>query len=471
MNGEKQKVALTSVIAAVFLTLIKVIVGIFTGSLGILSEAAHSCLDLLAAAVTFFAVRVSDKPADTEHNYGHGKVESFSALIETALLLITCAWIIYEAVKSFIGGPKELEITDATWGVGILILSIIINISRARILRKAAQKYGSQALEADALHFDTDVWSSVVVIAGLICVGFGDFFKLPALKYGDPIAALGVCVLVVIVSIQLGKRTIDVLLDTAPKGVVSDILHLVNGTKGVLDVANVRVRPSGPNYFIDLNVGIGRNESHRVVHLIVHEIREKIIKSYPNSDVVISTFPVDVAANEDREVYHTVKKIVDNFPICTNIHNINVYEVNGKKQIAVHIEVKESMSLKESHDLSHKIGGMIQDEMQDIEDVSVKFEYAMQKYIIAEDVTSQNQKLIDEICSLINVAPERLSCHDVKICKEGEYLTVFLHCETEGDYSIEKTELISHNISEKIRKNIHSVKDIHVHLEPIEERA
>jgi cation diffusion facilitator family transporter len=466
MTNEKQKVALSSVFAAIFLTIIKIVVGVLSGSLGIISEAAHSTLDLGAALVTFFAVRLSDKPADLEHNYGHGKIESFSALIETALLLVTCGWIIYEAVdKLLTGAPVVVEGTY--WGIGIMVLSIIINVSRARALKKVAKKYGSQALEADALHFDSDVWSSLVVIGGLICVELGRITHLNFLSYGDPIAALGVSILVISVSIKLGKRTIDVLLDTAPRGMVSSIIHVANGVKGVLDVAGVRVRPSGPNYFIDINVGLARNESHRVVHSIVEEIKDKVLEQIPNSDVIISTFPVDVLGAEDREVYHSVKKIVDKFPVCTNIHNIHVYEVSGRKFIAIHLEVKEKMDLNRSHDISHEISGLVQESIEGVEDVSVNFEYVKQTHIHAEDITEESKEFIDKIYSLVNKVPERLNCHNLKVYSREGKLAIFLHCELFRNYTTDTIEAISRNISRKIRNNFSSVESVHVHVEPM----
>ncbi len=468
MTGEKQKVAFSSVIAAVFLTVIKVVVGVFTGSLGILSEAAHSLLDLCAAVVTFFAVRISDKPADNEHNYGHGKIESFSALIETFLLFVTCAWIIYEAVhRLFFGGLVIVSFTESLWGMGIMVLSVVINISRARLLRKTAKKYGSQALEADALHFDTDVWSSYVVIAGLLLVGVGDLFKISVLKYGDPIAALGVSVLVIVVSAKLGKRTIDALLDTAPKGMVNDVLHEVNEVKGVMEVGKVRIRPSGPSYFIDLNVGISRNESHRVVHSIVDEIRERLQHKIANSDIVISTYPIDVAGTEDNEVYHVVKKIVDKFPVCTNIHNIHIYEISGKKYIAIHIEVKECMNLNQSHELSHTIGGLIEEAVRDVVEVSVNFEYVNRRSIQAEDITDSSGETISKICGHIKEVSETINCHDIKVYRQGNKLTIFLHCEVEEDYTTEITEQITKKITNKIRDNISDIESVHIHFEPV----
>lgn len=465
----KQKAALSSVFAAIFLTVAKIVVGIFTGSLGVLSEAAHSALDLGAAFITLFAVRISDKPADSDHNYGHGKVESFSALVETILLLITCAWIIYEAAERLFFG-KPLQVFGTTWGLVVMVISIVINYTRARALKRVARKYSSQALEADALHFDSDVWSSLVVIGGLICVAIGDIFKIPVLDYGDSIAALGVSALVLFVTIQLGKRTIDALLDTAPEGMINKIIREVNEVKGVLAVTNVRVRPSGPNFFVDLNIGINRNESHRVVHSIVGEVREKLSCEIPNCDIVIGTFPVDTHGFTDREVYRTVKKVVDRFPNCTNIHNIHVYEISGEKFIAIHLEVKESMTLKESHNLSHEIGGLIQQELKDVKDVSVNFELVKQQYITAKDVTAENSGLIEKICVLINKGS--ISCHDIKIYSQGEKLTIFLHCEINHNLKIETIEGISKAISNKIKNNFRSIENIHVHVEPFgEERA
>ena len=207
MVKEKKRVALISVFAAIFLTGSKLVIGIITGSLGILSEALHSALDLVAAVITYFSVSVSDKPADKNHHYGHGKVENFSAFLETILLLITCTWIIYEAINRLVNGNTHIEIS--IWSYIVIISSIIIDVNRSRMLSRVAKKHNSQALEADALHFSTDIWSSAVVLFGLICANFGFFAA-------DSIAALVVALIVLFVSYKLGKKAVDVLLDKAP---------------------------------------------------------------------------------------------------------------------------------------------------------------------------------------------------------------------------------------------------------------
>src|SRR5271165_1239218 len=237
MQREKKHVALNSIFAAIAITALKVVVGITSGSLGILSEAAHSALDLVAAAVTYFSVRVSDKPADAEHQYGHGKVESFSAFVETGLLLVTCLWIVYEAGKRLFFHFVEIEPT--VWAFLVMGISIVIDIWRSRRLGRIARRYDSQALQADALHFSTDVWSSTVVILGLVCVLLGRKFSIPWLMKADPIAALVVACIVVYVSSQLGRQTLDALLDAAPKGVRSQIIEEVYRVDGVLAVDRV----------------------------------------------------------------------------------------------------------------------------------------------------------------------------------------------------------------------------------------
>src|ERR1700729_657 len=222
MRREKRTAAGNSVLAALLITALKVAVGVTTGSLGILSEAAHSGLDLIAAVVTFFSVRVSDRPADADHQYGHGKFENFSAFIETGLLLLTCVWILYESIKRLFFHSVDIEPRVAAFVV--MLLSIVTDYWRSRALGRIAMKYDSQALEADALHFSTDIWSSAVVILGLALVLVGRNYRVEWLRQADPIAALFVAGVVVSVSWRLARRTVDALLDAAPVGVRSQIL-------------------------------------------------------------------------------------------------------------------------------------------------------------------------------------------------------------------------------------------------------
>ena len=291
---EKNSAALTSVIAAVGLTSFKIIVGLLTNSLGILAEAAHSALDLVAALMTLFAVRMADKPADREHNFGHGKIENLSALFEAILLLLTSAWIIYEAIDRLFFRKAQVEIS--IWSFIVMGTSIAIDITRSRILYRAAKKYNSQALEADALHFSTDVWSSSVVILGLIAVTISRYVSgLTWMSEADAIAALLVAVIVIFISGELGWRTIMALLDTAPKGMIERITAEVGKIKGIHDCHAVRIRPSGARWFVDLHVTMDGERTLNETHAITEKIEKKVHRILPESDVTVHVEPLELA--------------------------------------------------------------------------------------------------------------------------------------------------------------------------------
>jgi len=297
---EKRNAALTSVIAAISLTAIKIIVGVFTGSLGILAEAAHSGLDLVAAIMTLLAIRIADRPADPEHNYGHGKVENLSALFETLLLLGTCVWIIYEAVQRLFFKPVELDVS--IWAFIIMAISIIVDITRSRVLYRVARKYNSQALEADGLHFSTDIWSSAVVIIGLFCVKLSEWLpKLEFLHHADAVAALAVAMIVVLVSVRLGIRTIHALLDTAPKGLKEKVTGEVESMEGVIDCHNVRVRYSGAKVFLDVHILVDGSKSLQEVHNLTEKIENRIEQIIPEVDVTVHPEPQDNDADLSTE--------------------------------------------------------------------------------------------------------------------------------------------------------------------------
>jgi cation diffusion facilitator family transporter len=282
MEKEKNRVAMLSVIAAFFLTTFKFTIGFLTGSIGILSEALHSALDFVAAAITWFSVRISDKPADEDHHYGHGKIENLSALIETLLLLITCIWIIYEATNRLISGKTHIEIN--AWSYIVIIISIVIDISRSRALKRVAKKYNSQALEADALHFSTDIWSSIVVLIGLICANFNIFIA-------DSIAALLVAFIVISVSYRLGKRSINVLLDSVPGDIYKTTKELLTNFNGIESYSNLRIRASGADIFIDVTIHVNNDLSIIEAHNISENIEKKINLTIERSSTTIHIEP------------------------------------------------------------------------------------------------------------------------------------------------------------------------------------
>jgi cation diffusion facilitator family transporter len=288
---EKSTAALKSVFAAIFLTGFKIMVGVFSGSLGILAEAAHSGLDLVAALVTFFAVRASGKPADRQHPYGHGKIENLSALFEALLLLLTCAWIIKESIHRLI--YHSGDVNASLWTFAVMLVSIGVDFSRSRMLLRVARKHKSQALEADALHFSTDIWSSSVVIVGLIGVKLAACFPpLHWLIKMDSVAALAVGGIVVWVSARMGWRTILELLDTAPLDLDEKIKQIAESVANVKNCHAVRIRCAGPETFIDAHLVLEGNmplsEAHRITDLVEEAIRKEI----PGAGITVHAEPL-----------------------------------------------------------------------------------------------------------------------------------------------------------------------------------
>ncbi len=281
-SKEKNFVAVTSVFAAVFLTSFKLGIGLWTNSLGLLSEALHSALDLVAAVITMFAVRYADRPADEDHNFGHGKIENISALVETFLLMITCVWILYEAGERIIGAKVIVEVN--VWSYIVVITSIIIDFSRSRALMKVAKKYDSQALEADALHFQTDIWSSMVVFIGLIGAHLG-------MHYADPVAAMFVAIIVSAITYKLGRKTFDDLIDKAPDGLHEQINMIVSKMSDVTAFHDVKIRVSGAIKFVELNIHVERTLSIEQAHAISEKVEEAISSAVKNAKVTVHIEP------------------------------------------------------------------------------------------------------------------------------------------------------------------------------------
>jgi cation diffusion facilitator family transporter len=343
---EKKIVAATSVGAAVFLTGTKLAIGLLTGSLGILAETAHSALDLAAAVVTFFAVRVSDRPADASHLYGHGKVENLSALFETLLLLVTCIWIIYEAIHRLFF--VSVKVDPSLWAFLVMGMSIVVDFSRSRALFRVAQKYKSQALEADALHFSTDIWSSAVVIVGLALIRFGIYrgSHNAFFESADAIAALVVAAIVIYVSVRLGRRAVDALLDRAPKGLAERLSRSVGGIDGIQRVSRMRVRDIGNRIFVDVTVDVPRYFSFEESHQLVQKAEDVVRGICPNADVVIHADPIA----EREGILEKIQAVAAREHV--SVHNVTTHWTEKGMWINLDLEVDPDCNFERAHELA-----------------------------------------------------------------------------------------------------------------------
>jgi len=458
MRAEKRAVAGSSVLAAIAITVLKTVVGVTTGSLGILSEAAHSALDLIAATITLFSVRVSDKPADAEHQYGHGKVENFSAFMETGLLLLTCIWIVYEAVSRLFFRRVEIEPTIPAFVV--MFFSMGVDFWRSRALGRIAAKYDSQALEADALHFSTDILSSGVVALGLLLVLVGRRFGIVWLRDADPIAALFVAGVVVYVSSRLARRTIDALLDAAPAGIRSRIISAVSKVDGLLEVDRVRIRRAGNRYFADLSIGLSRNVTFQRSEQVADAVTDAVHNVLPDADVVVHSVP---RAVNTENIFDRVRAVATRNNL--NVHDVSVQDLRGNLHVEQHLELDERLSLKDAHDRVTVLEAEIRRDVPEISSILTHIE-SEPATIEPGDEMVRDARLEKRLKAIAAEFPEILDMHDVQIKRVRGRLYVSCHCTMSDDLPLTRVHDISTQLEIRFKQEAPELFRVLIHPEP-----
>lgn len=458
MRAEKRAVAGNSVLAAIAITSLKIIVGVTTGSLGILSEAAHSGLDLVAAVITFFSVRVSDKPADADHQYGHGKVENFSAFIETGLLLLTCVWIIYEAIKRLFFRHVEIEPSIAAFLV--MFFSMAVDFWRSRALGRIASKYDSQALEADALHFSTDIWSSGVVVVGLLLVLGGRIYGIDWLRDADPVAALFVAGVVVYVSWRLARKTIDALLDAAPSGVRNQIIDAVSRVEGLLEVDRVRIRRAGNRYFADLSIGMARSVTFQRSEQVADAVTAAVHGVLPDADVVVHSVP---RAVHTENIFDRVRAVATRHNF--NVHDVSVQDLGGRLHVEQHLELDERLSLKEAHDRVTLLEGEISRDVPEISSILTHIE-SEPATIETGDEMVRDARLEKRLTAVAREFQEILDMHDVLLKRVRGRLYVSCHCTLSDEMPLSRVHDIQTELEIRFKQEAPELFRVLIHPEP-----
>jgi cation diffusion facilitator family transporter len=458
MRAEKRAVAGNSVLAAVVITGLKIVVGFTTGSLGILSEAAHSGLDLIASLITFFSVGVSDKPADADHQYGHGKIENFSAFVETGLLLLTCAWIIYEAVLRLFYRRVEIEPSIAAFAV--MLFSMCVDWWRSRVLGRIANKYDSQALEADALHFSTDIWSAGVVLLGLLLVLTGRKLHIDWLRDSDPIAGLFVAGVVISVSWRLARRTIDQLLDAAPAGIRSQIQEAVSRVDGVLEVDRVRIRRAGNRYFADLNVGLARTVTFQRSGHLAAAVSEAVHRILPDADVTVQPLP---RAQHSENIFDRIRAAATDRNL--NVHDISVQDFAGQLHVEQHVELDERMTLKAAHDQVTELEADMRRDVPEIAEILTHIESEPATIETPEELVS-DAELERRLKAVAAEFPEILDMHDFVARRVRGRLYVSCHCTFSDDLSLASVHDIQTELEIRFKQVAPELFRVLIHPEP-----
>jgi cation diffusion facilitator family transporter len=459
-QADKNRVALSSVAAAIFLTGLKITVGLLTGSLGILAEAAHSGLDLAAAAVTLFAVRISSRPADREHAYGHGKIENLSALFEALLLLVTCAWIIYEAAKRLFF--QDVAVEANIWSFLVMATSIIVDFSRSRMLMRAARKYNSQALEADALHFSTDIWSSSVVIGGLFLVLLANWLKMEWLAKADAVAALGVSAIVIYISVQLGNKTITALLDGVPASLTDEVRRLAK-VPGVVEVKKVRVRNSGPTIFADLVLTIGREASFERTHDIASQVEAAVQRHLPKADVVVHVEP---GLSPTEGMVTTVRLLAARHGLAA--HGIRLYNMQDQQVLELHLEISDALKVDEAHAQATAFEEALRRELpalgQIITHLEPVGEVSSRRLAVISD-PDQIRRVMDAVTSELS---QVCQLHEVHLMASDEGIALSCHCAVDPATTLTEAHHLTEQIESSLRARLPDLGRVVIHIEPPE---
>jgi cation diffusion facilitator family transporter len=458
MRAEKRAVAWNSVFAALAITTLKIVVGYTTRSLGLRSEAAHSGLDLVAAIVTLLSIRVSDKPADADHQYGHGKVENFSAFIETGLLLLTCVWIVFEALKRLFFHSVDIE--PGIVAFLVMFFSMIVDWWRSRALGKIATKYDSQALEADALHFSTDIWSSGVVVLGLTLVLVGRWLGISWLRNADPVAALFVAGVVVYVSSRLARKTVDALLDAAPTGVRTNIINAVRNVDGLLEVDRVRIRRAGNRYFADLSIGLARNVTFQRSEQVADAVTAAVQNVLPNADVVVHSV---ARASYGENIFDRVRAVATRHNF--NVHDVSVQDLKGRLHVEQHLELDERLSLKEAHDHVTMLESEIRNDVPEISSILTHIESEPATIETGDEIV-RDAKLEEQLKAAAMYFPEILDIHDVEVKRVRDRLYISCHCTFEDELPLSRVHDVQTELEIRIKQTAPELFRVLIHPEP-----
>ena len=455
MQDVKQRVALSSIAASAGLTVAKAIVGVMSGSLAILSEAAHSLIDLGATVMTYFAVRVSGKPADAEHHYGHGKVESVSALAETALLFGLAGVVIWEAAKRLLSAePPQVEAT--AWAFAVMLLSIVVDFFRARVLNRTSQtdiERGAGSRRASFLFRH-------VVVAGRRSRARRHHARLCAGP--NSVAAIVVSVVICIAGWRLGRRTIDTLTDTAPAGVADKITAAVTRIPGVVEIERLRVRQVGEVLFVDLVVAVSRTLPLDRVALLKDRIVEAVRAERPAAEVTVTTEP---RALDDETVLERVMVIARNRALA--VHHVTVHAIEGRLAISLDLEVNGSLSLGAAHDIASGLEDAIREELGPDVEVDTHIE-PLQPY--DEPGREAPPARIAEVHHALSEIAARhefvRAIHDVRVREAEGGEIVNFHCVVDQMLSVANVHDRVDEVERALRLRFPSIKRVLGHAEP-----
>lgn len=456
----KRRVALRSMLAAACMTGLKLAAGVISGSLGVLSDAAHSALDLAGSAITFFSVRVSDKPADEDHTYGHGKVENLSAFFEAGLMAISCAWIIWEAVLRIRHNTDGLRFS--IWPVLVLLASITVDYRRSRALRRVANQTGSPALATDAFHFASDIWSSLAVLAGLLASWAGTVYRIEWLRYADPVAAIVVSLMILRITAKLTHETIGALMDQIPAETRLQVIREAERVPGVLAVEQARVRRSGPNYFADLTLALPRLYTFEHTGELVRAATEAVHQILPKADVVIHTVPRQPRA---ESIFDRVRAVAARNNIA--VHDLSIQLRQGKLHVELHVELDETLPLIEAHSFVSGLEAEILGETPEVDSVLTHIESEPATIELPEEMVEEDRRIEKTMRETAARYNQIIDVHQIKVGRTREHISLSCHCTLPDELPMHRVHETITALEDDFKLACPEVHRVTIHPEPI----
>jgi cation diffusion facilitator family transporter len=447
-----RRVALVSVVWTAAIAAAKLAVGLRIGSVAVLGGAFHSFLDVGAAGLTLAAIRIADRPADREHPYGHGRAENLAALAESVVMVLVGAGVAWEAVQRLM---STQTFDPPTYALVVAAGAIVIDFWRARVLRNAARRYHSPALEADAMNFTADIGESLAVFVGLGIARFG----FPA---GDPAAALVVVAVMWLMALRVGRSAIDVLMDRSPTDLTERVAHAAGGVRGVVDVGDLRVRQAGPDVHAELTISVGRTSSVEQSHQITEAIEEAVADAVPGATTTVHVEP----SREGEDVVARTFAAANRVGMADQVHNVLAIRHDEGLWLMLHAKVPPHMSLRRAHGLSDELEREVRREIRGLARVEIHLEPREARSLRGRDVTEREAELAREIQAIAHGHPPLVRCHEVALSEAGDGLHVVLHCEAAPQTAISKIHDASLEIEAETHRRFPQIRSVTVHFEP-----
>lgn len=459
-SAEKRRVALNSMLAAAAMTVLKLVTGILSGSLGVLSDAVHSGLDLAGAAMTFFSVQVSDLPADEDHTYGHGKIENLSTIGEVILMAVSSVWIIWEAMARIF--VHAVELRHSIWPALAVITSIAVDFWRSRRLRAVAIRTGSPALATDAFHFASDIWASLAVLIGLCASWAGAAAGIQWLSLADPLAAIAVSVLILRLTFVLGHEAVGILMDRIPVETRRTIMADVARVPGVIAIEQARVRRSGPNYFADMTLAFPRRYTFEHTGALVQAAKDAVHRTLPDADVVIHTVPREARA---ESIFDRVRAVAARNNV--SVHELSIQSLHGRLRVEQHVELDENLPLRAAHEFVSELEAEILRAAPEIHSVLTHIESEPATIEQPNEFVEEDKKIEFVLLKSARLFPEIIDVHEITVGRTNEHIYVSCHCTLPDDLPMHSVHDIITALEDRFKLECPDVQRVTIHPEPV----